>query len=135
MQTCPCGNSRPFPQCCEPAILGDTLAASAEALMRSRYCAYVLENWRYLYKTWHPQTRPTRKELSRSESTQWLRLEIVKTEGGGHQDTHGTVEFIAHFRLGSEAHSLHEVSQFEKIQGKWLYVEGDILAGNTKFPR
>ncbi len=116
---CPCGSHRPYAQCCGPLIAGETGAATPEQLMRSRYTAYTLENWRYLYKTWHPQTRPTRKELSRSPATQWLKLEIIKAEGD-------KVEFTAHFREGEQTGVLHEISRFERLPGGWVYVEGDI---------
>ena len=40
--SCPCGSNRSYAQCCEPLHQGLVNAATAEALMRSRYSAYVL---------------------------------------------------------------------------------------------
>jgi SEC-C motif-containing protein len=42
MQTCPCGSQKPFSDCCEPYVSGAEAAPTAEALMRSRYSAYVV---------------------------------------------------------------------------------------------
>ncbi len=126
---CPCGSTLHLSRCCEPIILGVRIAETAKTLMQSRYTAYTQENWRYLQKTWHPQTRPTRKELSKSSSTDWLKLDILETINGGKLETIGSVEFIAHFISKTKAHSLHEISQFEKVNKRWVYVNGEILRG------
>ena len=64
---CPCGSARPYASCCGAlhqsfSEEGQLLAASAEALMRSRYSAFVLDLRPYLLATWHPRTRPTHLE-------------------------------------------------------------------------
>lgn len=126
--SCPCGSQTPYSACCQPAIEGQKSAATAEALMRSRYTAYVLEEWRYLYNSWHPQTRPTRKSLSRTEKTDWQSLEILSTTGGQALDNKGTVEFRASWKTADGIiSSLHEKSRFERLQGKWVYIDGDIF--------
>ena len=48
MTICYCGNHLPFQDCCQPYIDGLAKAANAEALMRSRYSAYVIGNADYL---------------------------------------------------------------------------------------
>ncbi|WP_275423743.1 YchJ family protein, partial [Virgisporangium ochraceum] len=53
---CPCGGG-PYAACCGPAH-GGAPAATAEALMRSRYSAFALGDADYLLRTWHPTTRP-----------------------------------------------------------------------------
>jgi SEC-C motif-containing protein len=53
---CPCGHTS-YARCCGPLHEGG-IASSAEALMRSRYSAYVLKREDYLLATWHPSTRP-----------------------------------------------------------------------------
>ncbi len=40
-QLCPCESGKPFNFCCAPAINGSRPAKSAEALMRSRYSAFL----------------------------------------------------------------------------------------------
>jgi len=52
----------------------------------------------------------------------------VATSGGGPFDTSGTVEFKASYRHSSERGILHERSRFVREGGRWLYVDGDILA-------
>lgn len=125
---CPCGSKKDFIQCCQPAINGSDPAPTAEALMRSRYSAYVNEEWRYLFNSWHPQTRPTRKSLSRSDSVSWKNLEILNSTDGQALDDKGTVEFRAIWKNadGSQS-SLHENSRFERQNGRWVYVDGDIF--------
>ena len=61
---CPCGSAKPYAECCGRWHDGPLLlqAPDAEALMRSRYCAFVLERADYLLATWHPRTRPVALE-------------------------------------------------------------------------
>ena len=39
---------------------------------------------------------------------------------------HATVEFVARSKLGGRAHRLQELSRFERRDGRWLYVDGDL---------
>jgi len=121
--SCPCGSGNPFSDCCEPIIKGK-IAPTAEALMRSRYSAYVLGYWEYLHQSWHPETRPSRVSPS---STDWLGLTIIKAGAE-------TVEFAAGFREGRKVMRLHEASRFKKADGHWRYVDGDceVSAGGTR---
>lgn len=124
MNNCPCGSEQTYNQCCRQYHDGKT-APTAEALMRSRYSAYVLRNGAYLHRSWHSSTRPNKKSLLQLPPMDWLGLEIVRTEQGGKQDVSGTVEFIASYREGEKIGKLHETSQFVKEDGKWYYVIGD----------
>lgn len=91
--------------------------------MRSRYSAYVLDEIDYLLGTWHPRTRPDRIEPNPAGS-RWLGLEVRRHV---QQDAdRATVEFIARHKQGGRATRLHEISRFERVEGRWLYVEGDI---------
>ncbi len=92
--------------------------------MRSRYTAYAQRNAAWLWETWHPQTRPSRLDLG--ESVRWIGLKIVATEAGGPDDDRGTVEFVARYKVGGRAHRVHERSRFERIDGRWCYVDGDL---------
>lgn len=123
---CYCGNSRSFTDCCEPLLKGTEHAATAEALMRSRYCAFVVGDTEYLLASWHPDTRPSRVRINPDQK--WLGLRIVQTEAGLAADTSGIVEFIARFKVGGGAAArLHERSRFTRIDHRWLYVDGDHL--------
>ncbi len=117
---CPCRNGEPYDQCCGPILSGDKPAATAAALMRSRYTAFAVGDREYLLRSWHPRTRPKRLELDPNQ--QWLFLEVIATTGGGLLDTEGTVEFRAHYRQDGQRDSLHEVSRFVRDGGRWVYL-------------
>lgn len=89
--------------------------------MRSRYSAFVKGDAGYLLRTWHPRTRPQRLDLD--PGTRWTRLEVLETTAGSAFHTTGTVTFRASYRGGS----LQERSRFERLDGAWVYVDGDFL--------
>ena len=122
---CPCGNGQPYPACCARWHAGPLhlQAPDAQALMRSRYSAYVLRLAEYLQDTWHPSTRPA--ELSRQEAgLQWLGLDVRRHVAL--DDSHATVEFVARSKLGGRAHRQHETSRFVREGGRWYYVDGAV---------
>ncbi|BBI98581.1 UPF0225 protein [Ferrigenium kumadai] len=116
---CPCG-SPDYAACCG-RYHGGTPAPDAEALMRSRYSAYVLKLEPYLLATWHPSTRPAALDLA-ADDAKWLGLEV---NNHSPQDAeHATVEFVARYKIGGRAHRLHEISRFVREVGRWYYVDG-----------
>ncbi|MFD0313966.1 YchJ family protein [Streptomyces flavalbus] len=119
--TCPCGLPEPYERCCGRYHSGAAAAPTAEALMRSRYAAFVRGDAPYLLRTWHPRTRPARLDLD--PGTRWTGLEVLGTADGSAFHATGTVTFRASFRGGS----LHERSRFERVDGAWVYVDGDFL--------
>ena len=107
-------------QCCGPHLAG-TPAPDAQALMRSRYSAYVLEDEAYLLATWHATTRPAQLAL---EATKWLGLELR-----GHRATgegRAEVEFVARYRVAGKGMRLHERSRFVRDDGRWYYLDGEM---------
>jgi len=120
---CPCGSGDEYSSCCGHYLDDAQLPDTAEQLMRSRYCAYVLRRVDYLLVTWHAATRPHTIALDAAEHVQWLGLKVIRSQQNA--DT-GVVEFVARHKLNGKAHRLHEVSQFVKENGRWLYVNGDI---------
>lgn len=90
--------------------------------MRSRYTAYTRGRVDYLRDTWHPRTRPA--DLAPlPDGLRWLGLEVRRHTV---QDAdHAVVEFVARSKLGGRAERLHETSRFERVDGHWLYVDGD----------
>lgn len=93
--------------------------------MRSRYCGFVLCDEAYLLATWHPETRPS--EVRLNEQQRWLGLSIRATQAGGPDDSTGIVEFVARFKIDGKGHRFHEISRFEKIAGRWYYLDGQHL--------
>lgn len=123
-QPCPCGASADYLLCCGRFLDGEQRAPGAEALMRSRYTAFVKGREDYLMATWHPDHRPAALDLHQETATRWLGLEIKAARV---QDArHATVEFVARYKIGGRAHRLHETSRFVLEDGLWLYTDGDI---------
>ena len=92
--------------------------------MRSRYSAYVLGRTDYLLTTWHASTRPLTLE-SNAPELKWLGLDVrhAATVDG----TNATVEFVARSKLGGRAQRLHELSRFVLEDGRWFYLDGELL--------
>ena len=120
---CACGSGRTYAACCGRFHAGEP-APDAETLMRSRYSAYVHGLESYLLATWHAATRPATLDLDASPRPQWLGLAVKVHVPSG--DSHAEVEFIARYKLNGRAFKLHEVSRFERLDGRWLYVGGEI---------
>ena len=118
---CPCESDKPYNTCCEPAHNG-TPASTAEALMRSRYTAYVLGLEDYLLKTWAAETRPAALNLSDETQTKWLGLQVKRAENTSERTA--IVEFVARYKIGGKAQRLHEISQFVLVEGCWYYLAG-----------
>lgn len=127
---CFCGSGLPETACCGPVIEGSRPAASAEALMRSRYTAYVKGDTGYLLKSWHPKHRPAELNLEDSPIC-WTGLEILQIQDGQTGDVQGIVEFIARYEQAGQAGEVRECSRFLFEQGQWLYLDGD-LKSNEK---
>ncbi|WP_324788784.1 YchJ family protein [Streptomyces sp. H51] len=118
---CPCGRAETYQECCDRFHRGEAAAPTAEALMRSRYAAFVRRDEAYLLRTWHPRMRPARVDFD--PGMRWTGLEILGTADGSAFHATGTVTFRASYRGGS----LHERSRFERVDGAWVYVDGDFL--------
>ena len=128
---CPCrkkSESATYAACCKPYHDGIAVAPSAEALMRSRYAAFVLQNAAYLKATWHASTRPERIDFTPGQ--EWLLLRVIRTRSDGDR---ATVEFIARSRVAGRMHEQHEVSRFVRIGGHWQYVDAEPAPGASRF--
>jgi len=121
---CPCGGGRPLAACCGRYLDGHAAAPTAEALMRSRYTAYVLAREPYLLATWHPGTRPAALHLDATPAPRWLGLAIKRHEPQG--PDRASVEFVARYKTNGRAHKLHETSRFVREDGRWYYIDGEV---------
>lgn len=118
---CPCGSQKDYAQCCEPYISGKAHAPTPEALMRSRYSAYVKVAAPYLKETLAPESRGDYNEADVQEwasKSEWLGLQIIAAKGN-------TVEFIAKYKTQGKVLEHHEVSTFKKKGDRWYFVDGE----------
>lgn len=122
---CPCDSGALYSACC--VVFHDgTAAPTAETLMRSRYSAYVLGLDDYLLQTWHAATRPVTLslELDGDTPTKWLGLEVKQAIII--DDHRATVAFVARYKVAGKAETMHELSQFLRVDGRWYYVDGTV---------
>lgn len=123
---CPCISGMPYKACCEPLHLGIFHASSAEQLMCSRYSAFALSKISYLIDTLHPNKHRADDEQTIDqtiEQTQWLGLKVINHKQTGEK---ATVEFVAFYHQDPIG-QLHECSNFIKQNGRWYYVDGEVL--------
>lgn len=118
---CFCGSGLQYKNCCEPFHLKIKNAPTAEALMRSRYAAFVVADASYLYETTHVSKRKGNSKdayLKSAKNTKWVKLEVISAD-------YNMVEFKA-FYLNKKFQTevLHEKSNFRLEDGKWFYVDG-----------
>ena len=132
--SCPCGrlsrSNQPlaYADCCGRYLddFDNLPAPDAESLMRSRYSAFVLGREAYLRATWHVRQRPD--DVAPDPGTKWLGLD-VRRHALVDAD-HAEVEFVARYRpatASGPAVRIHERSRFERVDGRWYYVDGDLL--------
>ena len=120
---CPCGSGLDYRNCCQPHHDGEP-APTAEALMRSRYVAYVRGDADYLRASWHASTRPAELGFDGPQPV-WLGLDVKR-----HDVTdadHAEVEFVAKYRIGGgSVVRMRERSRFVREGAHWFYVDGDV---------
>ena len=132
---CPCGASESFESCCGRYLRGEALPESAELLMRSRYSAYALGEIDYILRTHDPATvhQVDRKNTELwSKQSQWLGLEIVRSERGGSGDDAGLVEFVARYKIRGVIVEHRERAKFRRENGRWWFVDGEEIKGPPK---
>ena len=129
-EPCPCGSGPSFGECCARIITGETPAPTAEALMRSRYSAYVVGEIDWIVASHDPAGADDVDRSSTekwSKEARWKGLEIRSKEKGQPGDDTGTVEFVATYEIGNQAVAHHELAHFKTIDGRWHYVDGDMV--------
>ncbi|WP_047966523.1 YchJ family protein [Vogesella sp. EB] len=120
---CPCGSGQVYAACCGQYHGGQPVP-NAEALMRSRYSAFVLGDEGYLRQSWAAESLPDEPLLD--AAVKWLGLTILSTEAGGEQDQTGVVTFVARYKINGRAGRMQECSRFVREQGLWRYLDGDV---------
>ncbi|MGO4958018.1 YchJ family protein [Luteococcus sp. Sow4_B9] len=125
---CPCGSGEVLGECCGPLLDGHP-AATAEALMRSRYTAFALADRHpgsadHLWRTWHPAKRPA--DATPDAAQVWEGLVVTEVVDGGPDDEAGEVSFTARWRQGGARGVLTERSFFVRRAGRWVYLDGEV---------
>jgi SEC-C motif-containing protein len=93
---------------------------NCEELMRSRYDAFVREDWAYIAET---SVHQSIEELESSPPMKWLKLDVLNAHDN-------IVEFKAYYQEADGIKVLHEKSKFIKVDGVWKYLDGELY--NTK---
>ncbi|MCL2101720.1 MAG: YchJ family protein [Fibromonadales bacterium] len=132
-EICPCGSEKNYSLCCEPIIKKTAFAENPEALMRSRYSAYVKGEVLWLRDSLEESQRKDFDEKGArqwSNAAQWLGLTIVNSKVD-EENNSGHVEFIAKFKQSGVAREHHEVTEFVRKNGKWHLTEGRMVKPET----
>lgn len=129
---CPCGTGKTFKKCCGVYLLQEKIPDNPEALMRSRYAAYVVENLDYIKKTMRGPAliqfvEQRALDKTSNKPVEWLGLQVVKAYYGSNPHV-GYVEFIAKYKENNSMRTMHELSKFYYEEGQWYYVEGESLS-------
>ncbi|MDF0535910.1 YchJ family metal-binding protein [Shewanella sp. A32] len=121
---CPCGSGKQYSQCCRPYHQHQIPAPTPEALMRSRYAAFVLHLFGYLEKTHHPDFRHglTATSLAQGKQPDWLTLNVISSE---QQDCRGTVLFKAWYKIDGKLDAIYEQSNFLLVDKHCFYTDGE----------
>lgn len=86
--------------------------------MRARYSAFALGDAAFVLRTWHPGHRP--RALNLDDGTRYLGLKVHAAQGD-------EVEFTVRLRAPGQAPgSFRERSRFVRVDGAWVYVDGDL---------
>jgi SEC-C motif-containing protein len=124
MAACFCGTNINYSNCCGVFIEGRELPATPEQLMRSRYSAYAQANVEYIQQTMLAPANINYDPESAREwamAATWQKLEVMHSSQQGDK---GFVKFSAHFAMNGQELVIDELSEFDRVNGKWFYVNG-----------
>lgn len=133
MTSCPCGSEKSYETCCEPVISGKA-ADTPEALMRSRYSAFVVGKLDHIEATNTPKAMDSfdRFEMEASlADTEWLGLTIIDAPAPDPSDSDAVVRLSFRYRYKGKDRSQTEIAHFVRSNGRWLYDDGEL---NPKSP-
>ncbi len=101
--------------------------------MKSRYCAFARGEVDYIIKTTHPDNPAFESDLAKwkrellefSKSTQFKGLKILSVDESMNS-VRATVTFTVNLIQQGRQADFTEQSKFEKVNGRWLYLDGVI---------
>ena len=92
--------------------------------MRSRYTAHVKHDIAHLERSLSTEQQKTFDPSAAkrwAEQSEWLGLNISRTEKGGPGDDLGAVEFTARFKMDGKEQEHVEAALFAREGGRWVY--------------
>lgn len=127
---CPCGSGEKFKRCCAELHDGARLAVDPVALLRGRYTAYVVGAVAYLIDTtdpeggaWQGARGPWAADLAAyCRVLQGVQLRVLSHQAAGDV---GRVRYVAELRLQGRPVTLAEDARYRRVEGRWLYSDGD----------
>jgi SEC-C motif-containing protein len=125
---CLCNSNKKYKKCCKPFHDG-SLPTFAVELMRSRFCAFALNNADYIINTTHSSNHDFTNDKdtwandieSFCTNTDFRSLDILEVINA---DEEAYVSFKATLFQDENDISFNEKSRFLKEENKWLYVDG-----------
>ena len=122
---CPCGNALPYADCCGRYHAGPShlQAPTAQALMRSRYSAFVLGLNDYLLATWHPSTRPASLDAD-PPGLRWLGLTVKAEQQQDADHVHVHLRRLqVQERRVEPRQPLHRTASFDRARNAWSFAQ------------
>ena len=92
--------------------------------MKSRYCAYELNQYKYILKTHYKSNETIESIKEFSKNTTFKKLEIIEFIDGIEE---AFVTFKATLSSNNSDSSFTEKSKFIKKDGIWFYLDGEIV--------
>lgn len=126
MTFCVCGSGKEAMRCCILYISGKQLPPDPKSLLRSRYIAYMTGNMSYIAATMHGIALAkfnVAKEQRWAQEIEWLQLEILQVSPISAREVKGSIEFKVHYLDQNGKQILHEVGEYEYINGRWYHMQ------------
>jgi SEC-C motif domain protein len=131
--TCPCHSKKLYINCCK-VFHDKSKIPNPQELMRSRYSAYAMTMPDYIIETTHKNSTSFHKDINKWKSqiidfcktTDFYDLKIHHFISFENQ---AFVTFTAFLKNGDKDITFTEKSTFIKENGRWYYLNGEIVAG------
>ncbi len=117
---CPCGSGQTFGACCEPVLSGQRQPATAEELMRARFTAHVVHDFKFLHRTFRGTASQPYTEVAADPAMVWTKLVVHRHEVMPQPDI-AHVDFSAYGTENKVEMVLHEKAEFVRQNGAWIY--------------
>ena len=128
-QPCFCQSGKKYKKCCRPYLEGKQYPSTPETLVRARFVSYALRNNAFIMESTHPESPNFVKDEKRwnvqldayTLRNMFMDLEILSAEDDKVSYRARIVEF------GTNIREYIEHANFKQEDGKWLYVDGEIV--------